>query len=238
MIDQDTRVNGRDSVSKNRRCAVVAAGMEPAPLLEALRKVPNTRIGDICIFPSNGRGEPEADYLILAANDSSRFSSLEDQIERWSGKNTKVLLAIPESKCAMLGDLPLRADGLVILDRGLRYLDESLQLAEDGYSVMPVASNDAADVTAHLERLSRLNDGEQAILALLAKGDSNRSIAETLEESEARVKSMVRAILIKLECRNRTEAAVLAATVLLPLLEELKKETVWTANGTGLNGSA
>ena len=238
MIDQNSRVNGHDSSGKSRRCAVVAAGMEPAPLLEALRKVPNTRVGDICIFPSNGRGEPEADYLILAANDSSRFSSLEDQIERWSGKNTKVLLAIPESKCSMLGELPQRADGLVILNRGLRYLDESLQLAEDGYSVMPAAGSDAADVTLHLEKLSRLNDGEQAILALLAKGDSNRSIAETLDESEARVKSMVRAILIKLECRNRTEAAVLAATVLLPLLEELKEKPVWKANGLGPNGSA
>jgi hypothetical protein len=31
----------------------------------------------------------------------------------------------------------------------------------------------------------------------------------------------VRAILIKLGCRNRTEAAVLAATVLLPLLDDL-----------------
>jgi hypothetical protein len=35
---------------------------------------------------------------------------------------------------------------------------------------------------------------------------------------------MVRAILIKLDCRNRTEAAVLAATVLLPLLDSLPED--------------
>jgi len=231
MIDQDTRVNGR-------RCAVVAAGIEPTPLLHALRDVPNTRIGDICIFPSNGRGEPEADYLILAANDSRRFNSLEDQIERWSGENTKVLLAVPESKCAMLGDLPRRADGLVLLDRGLRYLDESLQLAEYGYSVLPAQTGDTADDEVHREKLSRLNESERAILALLARGESNRAIAEALEESEARVKSMVRAILIKFDCRNRTEAAVLAATVLLPLLEELRETSEWKANGAGPDGPA
>lgn len=214
-----------------RRCAVVAAGIEPGPLLTALRGIPDTRVGDICIFPSNGRGEPEADYLILAANDSSRFHCLEDQIDRWSGPSTRVLLAVPEAKCAMLGDLPLRADGLVLLNRGLNYLEESLKLAEDGYSVMPAATPGSGDNGVHLEMLSRLSEGEKAILALLAKGDSNRSIAEFLEESEARVKSMVRAILIKLDCRNRTEAAVLAATVLLPLLESQHQGNGHAGNG-------
>lgn len=207
--------------SHDRRCAVVAAGIEPGPLLDALRSVPHTRVGDICIFPSNGRGEPDADYLILAANDSSRFHSLEDHVVRWSGKRTRVLLAVPESKCAMMGELPCRADGLILLGHGLKYLEASLKLAEDGYSIMPTARAGGADGAGYLEVLSRLGDGERAILRLLAEGDSNRSIAEALGESEARVKSMVRAILIKLGCRNRTEAAVLAATVLLPLLDSL-----------------
>lgn len=224
MIDSQNQETNRPAGPRDRRCAVVAAGIEPGPLLDALRSVPHTRVGDICIFPSNGRGEPEADYLILAANDSSRFLSLEEQIDRWSGQRTRVLLALPESKCAMLGELPRRADGLIILGSGLKYLEESLKLAEDGYSIMPVAAAGAANGTGHMETLSRLGASERAILRLLAAGDSNRSIAETLEESEARVKSMVRAILIKLDCRNRTEAAVLAATVLLPLLDTLAED--------------
>ncbi len=231
MIDQQDSKVGRTEAPRNRRCAVVAAGIEPGPLLNALRSVPNARVGDICIFPANGRGEPDADYLILAANDSSRFHSLEDQIERWSGKHTRVLLAVPEAKCNMLGDLPRRADGLVLLDRGLNYLDESLKLAEDGYSVLPSAAAGGTGASAYVEMLERLSKGERAILALLAEGESNRNIAEALEESEARVKSMVRAILVKLHCRNRTEAAVLAATVLLPLLENLQEATAQNGNG-------
>jgi len=221
MTEQPMKEAGPSRDARDRRCAVVAAGIEPGPLLDALRSVPHTRVGDICIFPANGRGEPDADYLILAANDSSRFHSLEDQIDRWSGKRTRVLLAVPESKCAMMGELPCRADGLILLGQGLKYLEASLKLAEDGYSIMPTAHAEGADGAGYLALLSRLGDGERAILRLLAEGDSNRSIAETLSESEARVKSMVRAILIKLGCRNRTEAAVLAATVLLPLLDSL-----------------
>lgn len=239
MSEHKTKDRTQTNLGGNRRCAVVAAGIEPAPLLNALRSVPGARVGDICIFPANGRGEPEADYLILAANDSSSLHSLEDQIAHWSGKHTRVLLAVPESKCSMLGDLPSRADGLVLLDRGLNYLEESLKLAEDGYSILPSTRIDAREAGVYLEMVMRLNEGERAILALLAEGESNRSIAEALEESEARVKSMVRAILVKLDCRNRTEAAVLAATVLLPLLENLSdsneqdvasmngKETYW-----------
>lgn len=238
MIDSPVSDSQEDTSRPLRRCAVVAAGIEPGPLLTALREVPDTRVGDICIFPSNGRGEPEADYLILAANDSSRFHSLEDQARRWSGRRTRVLLAVPEAKCAMLGDLPQRADGLILLDRGLDYLEESLKLAEDGYSVMPAAASGSRDSGIHVDMLSRLSEGEKAILTLLAEGDSNRSIAEALEESEARVKSMVRAILIKLDCRNRTEAAVLAATVLLPLLENLQQAEGAAADGKAGNGHA
>jgi len=224
MTEQQMKESGSAKGSSDRRCAVVAAGIEPGPLLDALRSVPHTRVGDICIFPSNGRGEPDADYLILAANDCSRFHCLEDQIDRWSGKRTRVLLAVPESKCAMMGELPRRADGLILLGHGLKFLEQSLKLAEDGYSIMPTARSQGSDGAGYLDMLLRLGRGERAILRLLAEGDSNRSIAEALGESEARVKSMVRAILIKLGCRNRTEAAVLAATVLLPLLDSLPED--------------
>ncbi|NIA71788.1 response regulator transcription factor [Pelagibius litoralis] len=244
MYDRNTQPPGPQAETDHRRCALLASGIDTAPLLDALRRVPNTRIGDICIFPANGLGEPEADYLILAVEDGSRLGRLEQQIDRWSGEKTRVLLAVPESKCAFLGDLAQRADGLILLDAGLDYLEESLSLAREGYSVMPAPRDGGSGTYCHLDMLCRLNDSEQAILKLLAIGDSNRSIAEQLNESETRVKSLVRAILVKLECRNRTEAAVLAATVLLPLQESLHKNDAGdgkgptsTPNGTPTKGS-
>ncbi|WP_299399942.1 LuxR C-terminal-related transcriptional regulator [Pelagibius sp.] len=222
MFDRNSQTPDSEREPDDRRCALLASGIDTAPLLDALKRVPNTRVGDICIFPANGLGEPEADYLILAAEDGTRLTRLEQQIERWSGERTRVLLAVPESKCAFLGDLAQRADGLILLESGLDYLEESLCLAREGYSVMPNPRHGGSGSYNHLDMLCRLNESEQAILALLATGESNRAISARLGESETRIKSLVRAILVKLECRNRTEAAVLAATVLLPLQESLQ----------------
>lgn len=233
MFDQNGALPDRDTAADYRRCAVLAAGIDTDPILDALQQVPNTRIGDICIFPANGRGEPEADFLILAAEDGSRLARLAPQIERWSGRKTRLLLAVPEAKCAFLGPLAERADGIIMLHGGLKYLEESLCLASEGYSVMPAPKEPGSDSYGHLDTLSKLSESEQAILPLLAMGASNRCISEELGESETRVKSLVRTILVKLDCRNRTEAAVLAATVLLPLRETLRRQAAQEADGPG-----
>lgn len=240
MLDRNTEQPDQDPTADYRRCAVLAAGIDTAPILDALQRVPNTRIGEICIFPANGRGEPEADYLILAAEDGSRLARLEPQIERWSGQKTRLLIAVPEAKCAFLGAPAERADGLIMLEGGLNHLQASLRLACEGYSVMPAPKEAGSDSYGHLDTLGKLSDSEQAILPLLAMGASNRCISEELGESETRVKSLVRTILVKLDCRNRTEAAVLAATVLLPLRETLRKKTAAEANkaAPAANGSA
>lgn len=224
MLDRTFQPPHRVAKNDPRRCALLASGINTAPLLEALRRVPNTRVGDICIFPANGLGEPEADYLILATEDGSRLDSLEREVDRWTGDKTRILLAVPEAKCAFLGDLARRADGLIFLDAGLAYLEESLSLAREGYSVVPATPENDSGSACHLDLLRRLGESERQLLQLLAVGESNRSIAEQMGESETRVKSLVRAILVKLECRNRTEAAVLAATVLLPLLQRSEKD--------------
>ena len=236
MFDRNTDQADGSTSTDHRRCAVLAAGIDTAPILDALQRVPNTRIGDICIFPANGRGEPEADYLILAAEDGSRLARLEPQIERWSGQKTQLLIAVPEAKCAFLGPLAERADGMIMLDGGLKFLEASFCLASEGYSVMPAPKEAGSDSYGHIDTLSKLSDSEQAILPLLAMGASNRSISEELGESETRVKSLVRTILVKLDCRNRTEAAVLAATVLLPLRETLRKKAA--VNGSSSEGPA
>lgn len=241
MLDHKTDQTDGDGATEYRRCAVLAAGIDTGPILDALQRLPNTRVGDICIIPANGRGEPEADYLILAAEDGSRLARLEPQIERWSGQKTQLMIAVPEAKCAFLGPLAERADGMIMLDGGLKYLEASFCLASEGYSVMPAPKEAGSDSYGHLDTLSKLSDSEQAILPLLAMGASNRCISEELGESETRVKSLVRTILVKLDCRNRTEAAVLAATVLLPLRETLRKQAA--AEGSDVeantaNGSA
>lgn len=61
-------------------------------------------------------------------------------------------------------------------------------------------------------RLSRLSAQEQRILDHVARGFTNRQIAEQLSLAEKTVKNYVTAVLVKLGMQSRTQAAVFAVT--------------------------
>ncbi|HDH03418.1 MAG TPA: response regulator transcription factor, partial [Actinobacteria bacterium] len=75
-----------------------------------------------------------------------------------------------------------------------------------------------ATVCAHLRgelqedpRLSGLNERERRILDLMAKGMTNRQIADDIYLAEKTVKNYVSGILRKLDMSTRTEAAAFMA---------------------------
>ncbi|GAA3463952.1 response regulator [Saccharothrix longispora] len=59
-------------------------------------------------------------------------------------------------------------------------------------------------------RLRGLSDRDRDVLACLGRGLSNAEIARELHLSEATVKSYVSRMLVKIDCRNRTQAGLLA----------------------------
>ena len=59
-------------------------------------------------------------------------------------------------------------------------------------------------------RLRELTDRELDVLTCLGRGLSNADIARELSLSEATVKSYVSRMLVKIDCRNRTQAGLLA----------------------------
>jgi DNA-binding NarL/FixJ family response regulator len=68
---------------------------------------------------------------------------------------------------------------------------------------------------ADLRLYTQLTDREREVLKLLAQGKRNREIAEELFIAEKTVKNHVSNILWKLECNDRTQAALFAARVKL-----------------------
>ena len=64
---------------------------------------------------------------------------------------------------------------------------------------------------------SKLTARERQVLKLIAEGSSNREIAQTLDISEGTVKNHVASILGRLNLRDRTQAAIVANSV-MPLL--------------------
>ena len=72
--------------------------------------------------------------------------------------------------------------------------------------LLPTAAGDDDDMA----RVAQLSDREQDVLRLLAQGLPNTAICERLFISESTVKSHVSRILLKLDCENRVQAALLA----------------------------
>jgi len=68
---------------------------------------------------------------------------------------------------------------------------------------------------ADLRLYAQLTDREREVLKLLAQGKRNREIAEALFIAEKTVKNHVSNILWKLECNDRTQAALFASRVKL-----------------------
>src|SRR5713226_5089005 len=75
----------------------------------------------------------------------------------------------------------------------------------------------AAQVAAAADRFD-LSRRETEVLALLVLGDSNGQIAEALSVSDKTVKNHLRAIYVRMDVRNRVEAATVTLLHDLPRL--------------------
>ncbi|MCT2581891.1 response regulator [Actinophytocola gossypii] len=98
-------------------------------------------------------------------------------------------------------------------------LVELVRVAAAGHTVLsPAAAARLVDASVAgrrrdedaRSRLRGLTDRELGVLACLGRGMSNADIAGELHLSESTVKSYVSRMLVKVDCRNRTQAGLLA----------------------------
>jgi len=129
-----------------------------------------------------------------------------------------VILAVQrESFCCHRSKLAA-ADAFVLTDETLLRLPSLVPLSAHGLSVMPRMSvaESRKGLDPRLSRLNSLSSRDLQVLAELGRGRSNQVIADQLGISIAMTKVHVRRIVEKLGSRNRTDAAVFAATLEFP----------------------
>jgi DNA-binding NarL/FixJ family response regulator len=130
-----------------------------------------------------------------------------------------VALTTFDTDTHVLRALRAGAAGFLLKTTPPQDLVELVRVAATGHTVLSPAATarlvatstagtrDGADARA---RLRELTDRERDVLACLARGLSNADIARRLSLSEATVKSYVSRMLAKIDCRNRTQAGLLA----------------------------
>ncbi len=103
------------------------------------------------------------------------------------------------------------AEGYIQKDVTPEELKNSIERVINGEKVFPAAIEKKVEQKPRSKQgLEQLSSREQEVLELLAKGMSNRNIAEELFISEKTVKNHVSNILKKLSVNDRTQAVIVA----------------------------
>ena len=126
---------------------------------------------------------------------------------------------------SVTGAVKAGAIGYLLKNTGGAELRQAIKAAAAGQ--VQLAPEAAARLLREVripETPEALTERETEVLKLLARGQANKQIARSLYIGEKTVKTHVRRILIKLNVRSRTQAALYAARSGLVPLEELGEE--------------
>lgn len=126
-----------------------------------------------------------------------------------------MMLTVDDRGASLLAALKAGAHGYVLKGVAARELREIARRIAAGEAHVPPAL--AAELLSEMsaprpaDAFSTLTSREVDVLELLRQGHSNRTIGEHLFIAEKTVKHHMSSILVKLQVRSRTEAALIAA---------------------------
>lgn len=167
--------------------------------------------------------EMRPDLLLLDLSMPGGGQSVIEQIVREAPDTHVVVLTASEDSVDLSAAISAGASGYIVKGIGGRSLINILRDIRDGqhYITPSLATRvlgelaqgsgneiEAPHARARRQRLEALTPREREIMALVAKGSSNRRIAEQLGIEEKTVKHHMTRILAKLKAANRTEAAM------------------------------
>lgn len=113
----------------------------------------------------------------------------------------------------VLGAVQAGADGYLLKDADVQELTRAIRTVHGGQPYLhPAATRHLLQATTHPEPAAHpLTEREKAVLAQVARGLTNRQIAEALAISEKTVSVHISNLLNKLGLASRTQAALYAA---------------------------
>jgi DNA-binding NarL/FixJ family response regulator len=130
-----------------------------------------------------------------------------------------MLTSYPEHE-AVLASLAAGASGFLLKNTGPAALVQAIRAVAAGQSLLdPAVTREVTDRLVELSeqtadpRIADLTEREREVLRLIARGRTNKEIAESLVISPATARNHVSHILEKLGMRSRSEAAALAAEI-------------------------
>lgn len=157
----------------------------------------------------------ELDLILLDLNMPGMDGIETIRALRAAGVDTRIVIfSVSDDHADVLEALREGADGYLLKDMEPEDLIEQIRLAAQGKLAL---SNELTQVLAQAIRgratsshahPSMLTKREKDVLKLIAKGQSNKMIARSLDIAEGTVKVHVKRLLNKLGMRSRTEAAV------------------------------
>ncbi|MBD8906859.1 response regulator transcription factor [Methylorubrum zatmanii] len=199
------RAGLRKVLEEHLRGSVIVDVSNPLELIKGLQSPFKT---DLVIVGSR----------LLPAGDPTYLGAL----KREAGA-ARLLLVVPQASADLFQDaLSLGFHGLVVRRQREDEMLMAVRTILEGRlyapsAILPVKPPDPAAPIRQAERGERsfgLTLRQREVLALIGKGLSNREIAVALSIAEATVKIHVSAVIRVLGVRNRTEAALLAPTML------------------------
>lgn len=166
---------------------IVASRMTPAPSPVAIIL---TWVLGALAMATNPRNRISAAPITSRPQDDGIFGAINAGASGFLLKRTR-----PEE---LLGAIHTVAAGDALLSPSVT------RIVMDRVIQQPAPAIDSAD------RLAELTPREREVLALIARGLSNREIAATLVIEESTVKTHIKRILMKLHLRDRIHAVILA----------------------------
>jgi DNA-binding NarL/FixJ family response regulator len=200
----------------------VALADDDREVLDLLRALLTTDPGIECVFVATtapdvialtDQHRPDVLVLDIQMGDTNGLDTVSEVRRRHPDQRIVMLTTFGE-RTYIQRAIALAVDGFLLKSGDLLDLVHGIRVAHEGgvFLAPPVAAMVAEDLRRTMHplqpnRTAQLSPRQSEVLDLLASGLSNAEIGTRLHVSEATVKAYVSALFLRLEVRNRVEAA-------------------------------